>query len=231
MAVIKVALRYASGAIAAAFILSASGCATNNFNMGSYFGAGPPKPKSVVVSEFEVAPGTVSVEHDLALSYRRKLGKVPPDQLKAEVATAMNEAVTEAMVTALADGGLPATTVGADPANGEQTIIVTGRVRKLEDKDRMRRRVSGLSPVRGTITADVQVNQDWGGTRKELLTFAGDVDVAGKPDPAANAPTTTGSSGASEKLTASAAAEARRIGKASASRILAFAAEQGWISR
>jgi hypothetical protein len=230
MAGINVPLRYVLKAIAITSILSAAGCATNNANVASYFIGGPPKPKTVVVGEFEVAPGTVSVDHALAPSYRRKLAKATPDQLKAELATAIDEAVADAMVTTLTDGGLPATVGGQETVNtDEQTIIVTGRVRKLDDKDRMRRKVAGLAPAHGTITADVQVNQQQAGTSKELLAF-GDVDVAGKLGPAtAGAPATTGSI-PSEKLTPSAAAEARRIGRASANRILAFATEQGWIN-
>ena len=238
MAAISIARRPVTRAVAVAFVfgvaLSVAGCATNNANLASYFGGAPPKPKSIVVSDFEVVPGTISVDHGLAPGYRRKLGKATPDQLKTELATAIDEAFTQAMVTTLTDGGLPVSVGGADSANtGEQTIVISGRVRKLDDKDRMRRRLSGLSPPRGSMTAEVQVNQDLGGARKELLTFVGDGDVAGKPAtaPSTTPSTTTASTGTPEKLTSSAAAEARRAGRASANRILAFAAEQGWLTR
>ena len=235
MARINVVLHRACIAVTAAFVLGSAGCATNNANVASYFGGGPAKPTTVVVSEFEIAPGTVSVERSLAPGYRRKLGKITPDQLKAELATAVNQAVTEAMVSALIDGGLPATAGDAQSANsGEPTVVVTGRIRKVDDKDRMKRRLSGLPPTRNSVTAEVQVSQESAGARKELLAFIGEPDPARKPGAApgpVTAPTTTASTGSSEKLTASVAAEARRIGTASAGRILVYAAEQGWINK
>jgi hypothetical protein len=234
MAGINVALRQVCGTVAAVFLLSATGCATSNmggFNMASYL-SGNAKPKSIVVGEFDVAPGTMTAEQSLAPAYRRKLGKVTPDQLKGELATAIDEAFTEAMVAALTEGGLPATVASPEATNsGETIVIVTGRVRKFDDKDRMRRKLSGLPPARTTVIADVQVNQQFGETKKELLTFAGDGELAGKPNTSsANTTATTASTGLSEKLTASAAAEARRAGRASAGRILAYAAEQGWVA-
>jgi len=233
MARIDVVLRRACVAVTAALALSSAGCATNNLNVASYFGGGPAKPSTIVVSEFEVAPGSVSIDRGLAPGYRRKLGKMTPDQLKAELATAVNEAVSEAMVATLVDGGLPATAGSGETASSaDPIVVVSGRIRKIEDKDRMKRRLSGLPPIRNNVTSEVQVTQQAAGTRKELLAFVGDPD--GKPGatPApATAPTTTSSTGAPEKLTAGAAAEARRIGNASAVRILAFAAEQGWISK
>jgi hypothetical protein len=234
MARIDVVLHRACIAITGALVLGSAGCATNA-NVATYFGAGVPKPTSIVVSEFELAPGTVTVERGLAPAYRRKLGKVTPDQLKAELVTAVNEAVTESMVSALVDGGLPATAGSAEATvSAEPTVIVTGRIRKVDDKDRMKRRLSGLSPIRNSVIADVQVTQQAGSARKELVAFAGDTDPGRKPGAttsSTSAPVTTGSIGASEKLTAPVAAEARRIGNASAVRILAYAAEQGWISK
>jgi hypothetical protein len=236
MARINMVLHRACIAVTAALVLTSAGCATSNVNVASYFGGGPPKPTTIVVSEFEIAPGAVSVERGLAPAYRRKLGKTTPDQLKAELATAVNEAVADAMVAALVDGGLPATVGTGETANStDPTVIVTGRIHKVDDKDRMKRRLSGLPPSHDTVTAEVQVSQQAGGARKELLAFGGETDSASKPgataSAAASTPATTASTGASEKLTAGVAAEARRIGNASASRILAFAAEQGWISK
>lgn len=233
MARMKVVLRRARIAVTAASVLGSAGCASNNVNVASYFGGGPPKPRAVVVSDFALAPGTVSVEGGLAPVYRHKLGKVTPDQLKAELTTAVNEEVSGAMVTALVDGGLPATT--SAPADGsDPTVVVTGSIRKIDDKDRMKRRLSGLAPFHDKVLAEVQVSQEVAGARKELLSFVGEAADARKPAaPAATAsaaPETTGSV-SSEKLTPSLAAEARRLGKASATRILVFAAEQGWISR
>jgi hypothetical protein len=226
-------VRRARIAVTAAFVLGSVGCASNNVNVATYFGGGPPKPRAVVVSDFALAPGTVSVEGGLAPTYRRKLGKVTPDQLKVELTTAVNEEVSGAMVAALVDGGLPATT--SAPADGsESTVVVSGNIRRVDDKDRMKRRLSGLAPFHDNVLAEVQVSQEVGGARKELLTFVGEPADGRKPaapaTTASMAPETTGSV-SSEKLTPTLAAEARRLGKASATRILAFAAEQGWISR
>jgi hypothetical protein len=235
MARINVMLRRARIAVTTAFVLGTAGCASNTVNVASYFGGGPPKPKAVVVSDFVLAPGTVSVDAGLAPVYRRKLGKVTPDQLKAELTTAVNEAVSGAMVTALVDGGLPATT--SAPSEGtETTVVVTGNIRKVDAKDRMKRRLSGLAPYHDNVLAEVQVTQEVGGSRKELLAFVGEADGARKPATSAPATTTstdpalTGSVD-SDKLAAGLAAEARRIGRASATRILAYAAEQGWIGK
>jgi hypothetical protein len=237
MARIKVALRRARIAVTAASVLGSVGCASNNVNVATYFGGGPQKPRAVVVSDFALAPGTVSIDGGLAPTYRRKLGKVTPDQLKAELTTAVNVEVSGAMVAALVDGGLPATT--NTPADGgESTVVVTGNIRRVDDKDRMKRRLSGLAPFHDNVLAEVQVSQEVAGARKELLSFVGDpVDgrktgasaTAAPATTASAAPETTGSV-SSEKLTPTLAAEARRLGKASATRILAFAAEQGWIT-
>jgi hypothetical protein len=238
MARIKVVLRRARIAVTAASALGLVGCASSNVNVATYFGGGPQKPRAVVVSDFDLAPGAVSVEGGLAPAYRHKLGKVTPDQLKAELTTAVNEEVSGAMVATLVDGGLPATT-NAQPDGSESTVVVTGNIRKVDDKDRMKRRLSGLAPFHDNVVAEVQVSQEVAGARKELLTFVGEAADARKPAPpattastapATTAPETTGSV-SSEKLTPTVAAEARRIGKASATRILAFAAEQGWISK
>jgi hypothetical protein len=235
MARIDVVLHRAFIAATASFVLASAGCATSGANVASYFGGGVAKPSTIVVSEFEIMPGAVSVERGLAPGYRRKLGKKTPDQLKAELTTAVNEAVTEAMVAALIDGGLPATAGSGETAkSADPTVVVTGRIRKVDDKDRMKRRLSGLAPIHNSVTAEVQLSQQSAGARKELLAFVGDPDVGRKPGAAAGpatAPATTASTGGSEKLTATVATEARRIGTASAGRILVFAAEQGWINK
>jgi hypothetical protein len=238
MARIKVVLRRARIAVTAASAWGLVGCASSNVNVATYFGGGPQKPRAVVVSDFDLAPGTVSVESGLAPTYRHKLGKVTPDQLKAELTTAVNEEVSGAIVATLVDGGLPATTNA--PADGsESTVVVTGNIRKVDDKDRMKRRLSGLAPFHDNVVAEVQVSQEVSGARKELLSFVGEAADGHKPGPSAATasaasatmpPDATGSI-SSEKLTPTVAAEARRIGKASATRILAFAAEQGWISK
>jgi len=232
MARINVVLHRAFIAVTAMVVLGSAGCATNNANVASYFGGGPPKPTTIVVSEFEIVPGAVSADRALTPSYRRKLGKMTPDQLKAELASAVNEAVTESMVAALIDGGLPATAGSATANSADPTVVVTGRIRKVDDKDRMKRRLSGLPPIHSNVTAEVQVSQESASARKELLAFVGDPDAGRKPGTGpTSAPTTTASTGASEKLTAGVAAEARRIGSASATRILAYATEQGWINK
>jgi Domain of unknown function (DUF4410) len=239
MARIDVVLHRACIAITTGLVLGSAGCATNGANVASFFGGGPAKPKSVVVSEFELAPGTVSVDGGLAPSYRRKLGKATPDQLKAELTTAVNEAVAESMVATLTDGGLPATAGSGEAVDGDCcSVVVSGRIRKVDNKDQMKRRLSGLAPIKSNVTAEVKLSQEASGARKELLAFVGDDGV--KPPAAANvassatanaAPATTASTGSEPKLTSSVAAEARRIGKVSANRILAFAVEQGWITK
>jgi hypothetical protein len=238
MARIKVVLRRARIAVTAASALGLVGCASSNVNVATYFGGGPQKPRAVVVSEFDIAPGTVSVENGLTPTYRHKLGKVTPDQLKAELTTAVNEEVTGAMVATLVDGGLPATT-NSQADGSDSTVVVTGNIRKVDDKDRMKRRLSGLAPFHDNVVAEVQVSQEVSGSRKELLSFVGEGADARKPGgsaamasaaPATTAPDSTASVN-SEKLTPTVAAEARRLGKESATRILAFAAEQGWIGK
>ncbi|MBO0757566.1 MAG: DUF4410 domain-containing protein [Bradyrhizobiaceae bacterium] len=230
MARMNVVLRRAGIAVTAASVLASAGCASTNANVTTFFGGGPSKPRAVVVSDFGLAPGTVSVEGGLAPVYRRKLGKVTPDQLKAELTTAVNEEMSGAMVAALVDGGLPATT-SASADGSDSTVVVTGNIRKVDDKDRMKRRLSGLAPFRANVLAEVQISQDVGGARKELLSFVGEPEARKPAAPATTASTApeTTASVSSEKLTPAVASEARRIGKASATRILAFAAEQGWI--
>jgi hypothetical protein len=64
------------------------------------------------------------------------------------------------------------------------------------------------------------------------LAFVGEPDSAPKTTAAADpGPATTANIGDPPKLMPSVAADARRLGEASAVRILAFAAEQGWITK
>jgi hypothetical protein len=234
MARIKLVLHRACIAVAGTLVLGSGGCATGgNLNLTSYFSGAPPKPTKVVINDFDVAPGSVSADHGLTAGYRHKLGKISPDQLKLETTSAFDEAVTNAMIAKLADGGLSAVAASNDSGSrDEPTVVVSGHVHKVDDKDRMKRRVSGLAPYRSSVIADVQVSQETGGAHKDLLAFVGEPDSAPKTTAAADpGPATTGNTGDPPKLMPGVAADARRIGEASAIRILAFAAEQGWITK
>lgn len=230
------------GGLTLALALAACG-QTSIQNMSSMFTPGLARPEVVVVSNFSFSPDVVLLDKGFAAQLKRKLGKVPPDQQREQLALRVSHEIAGTMVATLNGAGFSAREGGEETIAAEQpTLLITGKVRTIDQGNQTRRKVIGFGAGKSEVAADVVVTHLSSGGKKELLAFTAQAESGRKPGAVATAPAgiagglavsaaTTAGGVLSEKLSADVEAEARRLGQAAAQRVITYATEQGWVSK
>lgn len=225
--------------VAFAFVLAACG-QTSIQGISSILTPGLARPEAIVVSDFSFSPDVVLLDRGFAAQLQRRLGKVPPEKLREQLAARVSQEIVGSMVTTLREAGLPARDGGDETLLADQpALVVSGKVRAIDQGNRTRRNVVGLGVGKSEVAADVAVTHVSPSGKKEVLTFAAEAESSMRPGEAVTAPVTAargaaaiaatvGSGALSEKLSADVEAHARRLGQAAARRIIAYAVEQGW---
>ena len=149
---------------AAAALLFALGAACTPQNETS----GPPHPNPIVVREFAVSPGVVTLDPSFGFSLYRGSPGVPPSQRAAGVgrAAAFNVADTIAQqLGALGYDVIRSGSATAEP-NG-RALIVTGAFRHIDEGHRRQ-----VGAENASVTVDVEIDYQAGGaTPVRMMSF------------------------------------------------------------
>lgn len=221
------------------------GCAPSNVQTTeAYAGAKLPRPDIVVVNDFAVTSESVALDRGiLARAERTVEGASAEDQ--RQIGYAVAEAVSEALVAELRAVGLPAARASAAAVRpGATSVTIDGDLLSVDQGNRTRRNLIGLGAGESRVAADTTVVYGTAdGRRRTLLGFQADAESGRKPGAAetmgvgavagrlaASAALTAGGSVVSETMGDTVEADARRMAKAIAEKIEAFAVEEGWIA-
>jgi hypothetical protein len=196
------------------------------------------KPVLVAVGEFDSVPDTVLADPGFAARISQRMSGLTDYSVRRETVKRAGATIRQQLVASLRAGGLPAEAADTDNARGDiVTLLVTGRLRSLDEAALRQRKLSPIGAGRSRIVADIKVvHAADGTTTKTLLTFEAE-DTAGaaparggrQTEPAGGPAAPAAAPGAiTAPLSPDIDAHMRRIASAAAERIFATAAEQGW---
>jgi hypothetical protein len=217
------------------------GCTSTNIGGLSVFGGDLAKPQVVLVSDFDVPPNAVRLDSGFAAKLKRSMKGANDQAVRSEVARRVSATVAETVVAKLRAAGLDALPGNRSLAiEGQTTLVVGGNVRRVDEGNRTRRNVIGFGAGQSSVAIDVQVAHLAGGDSKNVLAFTAEAESSRRPGAIATAPVGAAAGAAasvassaaglaSEKLSADVEAQARTLGNTIADRVIAFAAEHGWV--
>jgi len=223
--------------------LALAGCAQTNVSglTVGYSGA-VPRPKTILVSDLVFSSDVVALDRGFTARLSRKLGELPPDQRKQRTAERVNDEIVATIVTTLREAGLEAQTGSAEGLSlSDDAVVVTGRLRAIDEGNSTQRRLIGFGAGRSGVVADMALTHLANGAKRELLTFTAEADSRRHPGALVAAPIGAATSvaisaaaaaggAAAEKLSGDVEAQARSLGRAAGERIIAYAKERGWLA-
>ncbi len=221
--------------IAAALALAA--CAGGNMQgTGGTGMAGGPAPKTFVVSDFVVASEVIAVDRGYTARLERKVGGFPTHERKQRTIERVNDEIVATVVAILRESGLNAQPGSEESLSFDQTVgVVTGR---LHPDDSGKPNTIGFGENRGHVRTTMTLSLFAAGGKRELTTFT--IEPSGLGRSTTNAKlaaarnnainSVVAAMGSKERLSSDVEANARRIGRVAAERIVAYAQEQAWIT-
>lgn len=182
------------------------------------------KPTKIYVAPLDAAPDVPAIDPALAVRLKRDLPGLTDDAAQIELLRRYSAAVTETIVSSLRAGGLDAV-----PGGGERMLardiglMIAGKLKPADPSGTVSRAQRPSGRVTADFTLTYYENTE---SAKPVLTFVTEPENVGQA-PAAARP----GSGPAPRLSPEIDAAARRMGRAAADRILAFAAEKDWIKQ
>jgi hypothetical protein len=224
--------------------LAAAGCASTGAQVAQTSrGGAPTRPTMVLVTDFVFSSDVEVVDRDFISRLESKLGNTSNDAVKAIAARRVNDEVVAAIIVILHyEAGLnaqPGSDEEATPKEG--TLVVTGQLDAADQAKRTQRNPVTFGSGGGVVAA-VTVSQVSEGTKKQLVTFTAHPQserqsgavTTGPARVARNAQIAevlAAKSAANVNLSPNVEAQARRLGSAVAEKIVAYAVQQGWVSK
>lgn len=198
--------------------------------------AGGPAPKTFIVSDFVVASEVIAVDRGYTARLERKVGGFPTHERKQRTIERVNDEIVATIVAILRESGLNAQPGSEESLSFDQTVgVVTGR---LHPADNAKPNTVGFGENRGHVRTTMTLSLFASGGKRELTTFT--IEPAGLSRSTTNAKlaaarnnainSVVAAMGSKERLSADVEANARRIGRVAAERIIAYAQEQAWIT-
>ena len=214
--------------------LALAGCAIT----AGGFGGAPPRPKTVVVTDFLLSSDLVVLDRGYTARLEHKSGGLPTSERKPRTAARVNDEIVASIVATLREAGLDAQPGSEDTLKlSDEAVVVGGALRPGEPGSAGKNKPIGFAVGHSGVVADMTVSYFSGRGKQPLLSFSADEKGAGKPPAgkqaaarnAAIAAVLTAEKAAPEKLSPDVEVQARRIGRAVGDRIVAYAKEQGWL--
>lgn len=220
--------------------LAIAGCASTSMRetQTSAGGAGP-RPKTALVNDFVFSSDLEVVDRDFIARLERKFGNTSNDTVKAIAARRVNDEVVATIIAILHyEAGLNAQTgndVEVTPKDG--TLVIAGQFHSV---DQAKRKPIAFSS--GGVVADMTVSQVSEGTKKQLVTFTVQMQSGRQSSAATTGPATAArnaeiaavlatKSSPDVNLSPDLQAQTRRLGRAVADKIIAYAVQQGWVNK
>jgi hypothetical protein len=218
--------------------LTLAGCAISGGLQSGKSGADP-KPGIVLVSDFTFASDVVAVERGYTARLVRKIGVYPVHERRQRTAERVNDEIVATVIAELREAGLDAQAGGEDGLRPNQSaLVVSGGLRPSEPVTAKNRNNFGFGSGRGHVTAAMTASLVSAGSKRQVLTFNTE-PAKSEPAPppkvaaarnAAIAGIVASAGGPNERLSPDVEVPARRLGRAIAERVLAFAGQQGWLA-
>lgn len=225
----------------AALVLA--GCANTNLSGTQSVNAnGLTAPKTVVVSDFAFSPEVVALDRGFTARLSRKFGDSTEEERKQKTAARVNAEIVATIIVTLREAGMDARAGGEETAAlSDETLIVSGRLRTIDEGNATRRRLIGFGAGRSGVVADMSLAYLSSAGKKQLLSFTAEAQSRRRPGAVVTAPIGAATSAAItaitaaggvavEKLSADVEAQARSLGRSASEKIVAYAREQGWIN-
>ncbi|MGH6726450.1 MAG: hypothetical protein ACREB8_07895 [Pseudolabrys sp.] len=215
--------------------LALAGCAVTSGG----FGGPPPKPKSVMVTDFVLSSDVPMIDRGFTTRLEHKAGGLATSERKPRTIARINDEIVASIVATLREGGLDAQSGSEDSLTlNDEALVIGGRLRPGEPGSIPKKKKMGFGVGYDGVVADMTVSYFSARGKQQLLTFSADAKGAGKPltgkqgkaygEAVANVLTSEKSS--PERLSPEVELQARRIGRAAGERIVAYAREQGWLA-
>lgn len=217
--------------------LMLAGCA-EGASFGSFGSlSGPaPRPKTIVVSDFIFDSDVVAVDRGFTARLERKVGGFPTHERKQRTNERVNDEIVASIVASLREAGFDAQPGNEDSISvKDDMVFVSGRLRPA-DRDAGKKNLAGFGSGRSGVIAEMAATRN----KRQLSTFTADggkragAPVAGKLTASRNsmiAESLVASKAAAEKLSPDVEAQARSLGRATGEKVVAFAREQGWLTK
>ena len=221
-----------------AALLLLAGCAESTLTQSGGLvgsgGAGSPKPKAIVVSDFVIAPDVQVVDRGFTTRLERKIGTFPTHERKQRTLERVNDEIVATIVATLREAGLDAQPGSEEGLSlSESALLVTGKLRPSDAA--AKKNEYGIGGGKSGVVADMSLSSFSGFGKRQLLAFtaeaAGGKPATGKQAAATNAliaEALASSKAAPEKLSGDVEAAARRIGRGAGDKIVAYGKTQGW---
>jgi hypothetical protein len=239
-------LAYLQRAALAVGLLSLAACGSSHVQT-----AGPgvatrnARPDRIIVQDFAVQPGVVSLDSGIGARVVRAVGNAGTDADQSETAGKVVAKLSDTLVKELNTMGIPVAFGSATPSlvPTYTSLVVSGNILSIDEGNRTRRNVVGFGVGASKVTAKVDVyirvpgeaprllqsfNADSESGKKPGLAVAGVGAAAGRA--ATAAAVGVGGSVASETLGATVEDDAARMGKEIAVSLKTLFADQGWVA-
>ena len=209
-----------------------AGCAGMDVG-GTPSGGSSSRPKTIVVSDFVFTDEVVALDRSYTARLERKIGTFPTHQRKQRTLERVNDEILASIVVALREAGLEAQPGSEEGLSlNDDVVVVNGRLRASEQA---KPNQTGFGGGRGGVVADMTLSHLSGGGKKQLANFT--AESARKPAAApasrnaAIISVVAAAGSPAERLSPEVEASARALGRAAGEKIVAFAKEQGWLTK
>ncbi|HET8545974.1 MAG TPA: hypothetical protein VFL68_15885 [Pseudolabrys sp.] len=201
--------------------------------------AGTEKPKAILISDFTFASDVVAVDRGYTARLERKIGTFPTHERRQRTNERVNDEIVATIVASLKEAGLEAQPGAEDSLTlAQSALVVSGSLRPGEPITAKNRNSFGFGSGRGHVVAAMSASLFSAGGKRQVLTFDAEPakrEAAVPPKVAAAhnaaiAAVVASAGGSTERLSPDVEVPARRLGRAIADRVLAYAKEQGWLT-
>ncbi|MFI5315362.1 MAG: DUF4410 domain-containing protein [Myxococcota bacterium] len=234
-------IRLAAPLLAALALL---GCAPTDVQTTFSQSIAMPRPDSVWVYDFAVAPDEVHLDRGVVGDVESYASSKPRSELERAVGHQVAKALSLELAKKINAMGLPAQRVWGMPARRGNAVVIEGQLISVDQGSQAERIVIGLAAGRSRVEARAQLLADTPAGLRQLEGFRTDVESGYKPGMAetmgagalgahlaAAAAVSVLSTALTEKLSADVDAEAKRTADALAQQLQPYFQSQGWIAR
>jgi hypothetical protein len=228
-----------------ALLLAAAYAPTRVGSAQAYAGELLPRPTQVLVREFAVSPGQVSLDRGISSRLLQAMSGVPQSTAEAESGQRVAATLADQLVAELQRNGLPAQRVERSAPLPPGTALLDGQILSVDGGNRTRRNLIGMGAGRSSVEADAQlyyVSPTAGQQLLESLEAAaqsprkpGAAETMGASAAAGaaarGAAVAAGSSAGSEAFGASVEADAGRMARDIVARLKPYFVSQGWLAQ
>jgi len=219
-----------------------AGCARTSVENVDVRSGGLPRPQVIVVHDFGVSAGDVSLDSAIGARLIQMVGETPASEEQLKMGREVARIVTENLVKEIGKLGLPAVSVAAATPVAGPSLAIDGHFLTVDEGNRMRRMVVGFGAGASEVRTLVQVYEMTDEGRRLVEDFYTTVKSSRKPGmgpmigvgaaagrAVVSAAASTGA-GVATELSQTVEGDAKHTADEIAKVLKKFFADQGWIS-